>query len=195
MSDPAPPTKARSKGPRKATAKYLRNAALYYLDRYATSAANLRRILLGKVERSVRAHGTEREEGAAAVEVLIADFLETGLLDDARYAEGRARALHRRGDSARMIRSQLAAKGVARGDIDRALENLKDETAEPELAAALAFARRRRIGPYRHAEQRVDMRDKDLAALGRRGFGYEIARRVVEAEDTEALAQEAKTGD
>ena len=34
-------------------------------------------------------------------------------------------------------------------------------------------------------------RDRDLAALGRQGFGYDVARKVVDAEDPEALEGEA----
>ncbi|MCH9053159.1 MAG: RecX family transcriptional regulator, partial [Proteobacteria bacterium] len=79
----------RRRGPREATAKYLRNSARYYLDRYATSSAHLRRLLLDKVARSARAHGTDPQAGAAAVDALIAEFLGAGLLDDARYAEDR----------------------------------------------------------------------------------------------------------
>jgi len=86
----APGRGRRGRGPREATAKYLRNSARYYLDRYATSSAHLRRLLLDKVARSARAHGTDAEAGAAAVDALIAEFLGAGLLDDARCARSSA---------------------------------------------------------------------------------------------------------
>ncbi len=188
---PATARARRGRGPREATAKYLRNSALHYLDRYATSSAHLRRLLLAKVARSARAHGTNAEAGAAAVEALIAEFLGAGLLDDARYAEDRALILFRRGASARAIRSALLAKGVASELIGPALERLGAAAAEPELAAALAYTLRRRLGPYRSPQARAEMREKDLAALGRRGFGYELARRVIETRDVSALEEEA----
>ncbi len=188
----------RRRGPRKATPGHLRNAALYHLDRYPASAAHLRRLLMARVERSARLHGTGRDEGAAAVDALITEFLDAGLLDDARYAAGQARALFRRGASARRIRSALAMKGVERELIDQALDGLREEAAEPELAAALGYARRRRLGPYRgdpgSAEARAAraaMREKDLAALGRQGFGYGLARRVIETDDLSELEAEA----
>ena len=95
----------RPRGPRKATPKYLRNSALYYLERYASSSGHLRRLLQVKVTRSARAHDTDPAEGAAAIEALIADLLRMGLLDDARYAQERARILHPRGASMRAIRA------------------------------------------------------------------------------------------
>jgi regulatory protein len=186
----------RRRGPRETTPKYLRNSALYYLERYASSSAHLRRRLLAKVALSARAHGTDTQEGAAAVEALIAELLGAGLLDDTRYAMERARILHRRGASARAIHAGLLGKGVEADDIERALAGLREEAAEPELAAALAYARRRRLGPYRGPEARAGLHDKnlrakDLAALGRRGFGYDLARRVIDAVDLAELEDEA----
>jgi regulatory protein len=185
----------RPRGPRKATPKYLRNSALYYLERYASSSAHLRRLLLAKVARSARAYDSDpemdAEAGAAAVEALIAELLGAGLLDDARYAGERARILHRRGASARAIRAGLLAKEIEADDIDRALAGLREEAAEPELAAALTYARRRRLGPYRAAGAREGRREKDLAALGRKGFGYDLARRVIETDDLAELEDEA----
>jgi len=177
--------------PRRATPQYLRNAALHHLERYATSTAHLRRLLARKVARSAAAHGTDEAAGLRAVDELIADLLRLGLLDDAAYAEARARALHRRGQSLRAIRAALAQRGVAAEIVERALAALAEQAAEPDLAAALAYARRRRIGPYRNepaARDEPEARKRELAALGRRGFSYEIARRIVEASGPEDLA-------
>ncbi len=185
-------SKTGRRGPRKVTATYLRNSALYYLERYASSTANLRRLLMAKVNRSARAHGTDPAEGAAAVDALLADFVRDRVLDDARYAEGRALALYRRGASTRAIRAGLAAKGVAAEDIGRALATLRDESDDPDLTAALTFARRRRLGPYRPHAARADHRARDLAALGRQGFAYDVARRVIDAEDVASLEDEPR---
>ncbi len=182
---------ARRRGPRKTTPGYLRNSALHYLGRYESSAAHLRRLLLAKVHRSARFHGTERAAGAACVEELIAEFLEGGLLDDARYAQGRALVLYRRGNSARAIRAGLSHKGIDAALIEQALAKLAAQAADPELAAALAYARRRRLGPYRSPATRPAQRARDLAALGRRGFAYALARRVIETRDPHELEEEA----
>jgi len=176
--------------PKKATAKHLENVALWYLQRFAASADSLRRVLLRRVDKSARAHDTDREEGAALVADIVARFRASGLLDDRIYAEGRARSLHRRGVSIRGIGARLRAKGVGAGDIEAALAALQDEAAEPDLAAAIAYVRRRRIGPYRRGGDREAMRERDLAALARQGFDYDTARRVIEADSAEALVAE-----
>ena len=181
---------ARPKGPKKATPAYLERAALFYLERYASSTANLRRILMGKVTRSARHHGTDPEAGAEAVEDLLARFQRSGLLDDRAYAEGRAVTLHRAGHSLPAIRARLAQKGVDADAIDAALARLHEEAAAPELAAALRYVRKRRLGPYR-TTGRAANRERDLAALARKGFGFDLARRVIDAEDIAALEDEA----
>ena len=168
--------------PRKATAKSLENAALWYLTRFGTSAANLERVLARRVERSARHHGTDREEGMASIDRLITRYRRSGLLDDRAYAIARAKTLNRRGKPVRAITLALRAKGVTGEDIDEALSALKDQDADPDMGAAARYARRRRLGPFRAAPERQEHRQRDLAALARAGFGYSVARRVIEAE-------------
>ncbi|MGF1612274.1 MAG: RecX family transcriptional regulator [Kiloniellales bacterium] len=181
----------RRRPPPVATAAYLRSWALRYLDRYSASAGHLRRLMLLKLSRSARIHGAEQTADKGAVEALIAELAAQGLLDDEAYAASRARALPRRGVAAQGIRARLAERGVAQPAIERALAALRDEAGDPELAAALRYARRRGLGPFRSEEMRAERRERDLAALDRRGFAYEVARRVIDAEDLEALQDEA----
>ena len=192
MDDAADRKKTERKAPKKATARHLENVALWYLQRFAASADSLRRVLMRRVEKSARAHDTDRAEGAEFVEDIIARFRRSSLLDDRVYAEGRTLSLHRRGISTNGIRARLAAKGVGAEDIAAALAILRDETEDPDLAAAIAYARRRRIGPWRTRGDRDELKDRDLAALARQGFGYDIARKVIEAEDTDELEDEAR---
>ncbi len=186
-SSPPAAAQRRRRGPRPATPERLENAALHYLQRYASSAENLRRVLMRRVLRSARVHGTDPGEGAAAIEALLRRLQRNGLLDDRLYAEGKARSLHRRGASQRLIRARLGEKGVEADVVEAAVAGLDDLAAHPDLAAGIALARRRGLGPFRPAAERRDRRARDLAALGRAGFPYEIARTVIDAEGPEAL--------
>ncbi len=176
--------------PRKITPDSLGRIALHYLERYATSSENLRRVLIRRIRRSAEAHETDPDEQIPHVDALIIRYQQAGLLDDQAYACMRAESLHRRGTSGRMIRMKLAAKGVPSDAIDDALESLSELVANADLSGACNYARRRRIGPWR-LRDRTDYRDRDLAALARQGFSYNIARKVIEAEDTEMLEAEA----
>jgi len=188
--DARQPRRRQRGGPRKATPERLEKAAWHYLERYATSAANLRRVLLRRVQRSAQWHGTDPDEGAEAVDEIVAKLQRLGLLDDAAYAEGRAVTLHRAGHGMQAIRARLAQKGVDADTIEHALERLREEAADPELGAALRYARKRRLGPYRTTGRDAN-RERDLAALCRKGFGPDIARAIVDTDDRAALEAEA----
>ena len=158
---------------------------LYYLERYASSSENLRRVLMRRVERSARTHDTDRDEGVEAIDSIIQRFQKWGYLDDKAYAEMRVGSLFRRGTSRRGIQYQLSMKGVSEDTINAALKSVFENEVDPDRRAAIAYARRRRIGPWRK-DNRETFRDRDLAALGRQGFAYGIARWIVEADSPEA---------
>ncbi len=164
----------------------LREAALAYLERFESSAQSVRRTLRRRVERWAMKSGEPVEEGAhAAIEAVIEDLSRAGLIDDARYAGMKARSLFNGGRSGRAIGAYLAARGIESSVIGDALEARAEEAENPEdpdLEAALRFARKKRLGRFRSPELRAEKRDRDLAALGRAGFSWAIARSVVDEE-------------
>ena len=184
----------RPRAPRKITAQSLDNAALHYLERFASSSGNLRRVLRRKVARAAAAHEADPAEGHALIEALIARYLAAGLLDDRAYAAQKAASLRRRGTSRRGIAARLAEKAVERTLIAEVLD--PEGAAETgDFAAACALVRRRRLGPYRPAAQRDVMRRRDLATLARAGFAFDVARRVLSALDPETLEAWLREGE
>jgi regulatory protein len=173
------------------TPERLHARALRYLERYATTAAHLRRVLLRRAARDAEALGLETARVRADVDAAVARVVAAGLVDDRQFALGRARRLGESGRSPARIRAALAAKGLTEPAIEAALRALAEERADPELAAAIVYARRRQLGPWRPPESRAENRTRDLATLGRAGFGYRAARLIVEADDPETLASDA----
>ena len=164
--------------------------ALAYLGRFASTGENLRRVLLRRVRRLLPDDREAAARAAPLIEGVVARYRQSGLVDDAAYAAGRARARLRRGQSLRTIRAGLAAKGVTAEDAETAIDALRDGEGDPDLAAACAFARRRRLGPYRRAPNAE--RDKELGAFARAGFARAAAEAVLACADpdaAEALAQ------
>lgn len=157
--------------------------ALSYLGRYATTAAHLRQVL----RRRVRRRGADQPEAAAdpLIDALVARYRETGLLDDAAYAAGRARRGMAQGRSLRRIAAGLAAKGVGASDAAAAIGALRDGAADPDLAAACAFSRRRRLGPFRTAPAQPE---RELAAFARAGFDRRTAEAVLACTDEASIA-------
>lgn len=166
----------------------LERAALRYLERFSAPRAQVLRVLARRVDRALRADPElDRAAALAAAEAVVARIAARGLLDDGRFAEGRARSLLARGRPVAAIRAALREKGVDAAHAEDAIAALTHETPAPDLAAALALARRRRLGPYRPAGTRAARRDKDLGVMARAGFAREIARRIVDAADLDAL--------
>jgi regulatory protein len=159
----------------------LREAALNYLARYATTEAALRVVLYRRIDRWARQAADRDSVGeraaAAKAEVggVIARMVELGLLNDAAFAEARARGLALSGRSRRAITSRLMAKGI---DPDHARAALPEEHGT-ELVSALILARKRRIGPFRKAEPD---RNRELGVLARAGFPRDVALLALEME-------------
>ena len=82
---------------------------------------------------------------------------------------------------------QAASAGVADAEV-----HARGAAAAEGVAfrAAVNLARRRRLGPFRRAEERAAFRGKDLAAFARAGFSYATAKRVLDAPGPEALEEE-----
>lgn len=167
------------KRPRKLSAQSLENAALHHVGRYATTVTQLRRVLVRKVDRSLRVHGGDRAEALAWVEALLERFVRSRLVDDHAYAETKARSLRASGRSGRAIALKLRTKGVAAAVVTQTLADATAEVSEEE--AARIWARKKRLGPFRRdLGTRKDNRQRDLASLARAGFSFQVARRIVD---------------
>ncbi len=187
------------RGVKKVSERHLENVALYYLQRFAASAETLRRVLRRRVERSARVHGTDRAEGNALAEAVVARMVAAGLVDERAFALARAARLEARGASPRLIVARPKGKGIAPELIAEALAGLGGSgdggrdgggdggCCDPALRAAVNLARRRRLGPFRSAAEREASREKDLAAFARAGFTYATAKRILNAATAEEI--------
>ncbi len=174
-------------------AKSLHEAALAYLARFAASEARLAGVLERRIIRwtqAAEAQQLDRMEIAAAAAVaraaaseVVARLAASGAVNDAAFAAARARRLVRSGRSRRAVLAHLAARGVKS---DAAAAALPVDPAR-ELAAALAVARRRRIGPFRVAPG-VDgeAKRRELGVLARAGFSGDVAKRALDTDRGQA---------
>ncbi len=131
------------------------------------------------------------EDVGQAIEALVARFVAAGAINDKEFAQTKARSLHRRGTSARLTRRKLELAGIDGDTLDRAMaaldQELDTDPATREWQAAVALARRRRLGPFRPDQERKDKRLRDLAAMARAGFAFDIAKKVIDAKDPDSL--------
>jgi regulatory protein len=170
----------------------LRDLALSYVARFATTAAKLEAYLARKLrERGVAEDG----EGRAIdldVPALVARLVELGYVDDDAWARGRSRDLAARGYGARRVEQALWSAGIA--------ETARAEHAPGEAAsrrAALTLAQKRGFGPFARQSMRAaadegpeeqhKRREKQVAAMLRAGHLYEHVRFILEAAEPAQL--------
>ena len=191
MTDAAGPRRTGPRAAKPPTPERLRRRALFYLQRFAASRERLRRVLSRRAQRDARALELEWPPVEVAIDSLLTDLERLGLLDDGSFAVARARSLATKGRPPRRIAQALAAEGVARPLVDQALEALAEERAtapdDLELETAIAYARRRRFGPFAPPDGSGKPPEKALAAFARAGFSNRVARRVLEAESLDDL--------
>jgi regulatory protein len=175
--------KRKKRDPPPLTPDTLAKAADAYLKRYPSSAENLRRVLRRRLIR--RAHRGEDvpTQAKAWIDDLVHRLLATGKLNDSLYATALADSLARQGRSLRVIAEKLRQKGIPRDLVEATVAKIKGSDADLEVRLAHRYARRRRLGPYsRPGVDRVQRRQKDLAALARQGYSYAVAKAVIDGD-------------
>lgn len=165
----------------------LYEAALNHLARYAATEVSMARVLSRKIDRWARLYAGEDADPEAAVAAVraaklaipkvIGKLKAANVLSDVAFAASRAKRLTREGKSRRFALAHLAAKGVGSAAAKAAVV----DDPERELAAAAAFLRRKRAGPFGEAAEL-----KVLAAMARVGFAQDVARRALRLELDEA---------
>lgn len=148
--------------------------AIAYVGRFATTRHKLARYLARKL--AERGWEDDRLPDIAAIVERLAGY---GFVDDAAFAETRARSLSRRGYGKRRIDTAVREAGVA--EADRA--GADAVAAEARLASALRLAERRRWGPYA-SEALTDaaVRERRIGAFIRAGHDARLARAILAIE-------------
>jgi len=160
----------------------LEERALSYLNRFDATRHKLSFVLGRYVRRAVTLEG--RESALEEVTRLLDRYEGSGLIDDRRFSANHTRSLWQRGSSQRKTAQKLRLRGIAPELIADTFEQLASEMPGGDLAAALIYVRKRRLGPHRASdEERQAKRQKDLASLARQGFSHDVAKRALAATD------------
>ncbi len=177
--DEGRPTTRRERKPKKPlTAESLNWFALRYVERYATTREKLRKYLNGKLyERGWSG------EGSAPIDALVDRFAELRYVDDRSYGETRAKSLERRGYGLRRVDQALLAAGID----SEMREDIRGEVDEGE--AALAYARRKRIGPFADEKPGPELKQKQFAAMVRAGHSFDRVKAILGADTEEDFDQ------
>lgn len=178
----------RAKPPLTETA--LRDLALHYAARFASTASRLEAYLARKIRERGLAEDGEGRAIEPDIPALVARLVELGYVDDDAYARMRARDLGARGYGARRVEESLRHAGVG--------ESLRREHAPGEAAsrrAAALMAQKKRLGPFAAPSEGADLlqqrkaHEKAVAAMLRAGHQYEHVKVILGARGAEEIAQ------
>ena len=167
----------RKRPAKKITPQRLKNIGLYYLKRFESSVENLRSVLQKRVNQYAKENPEfNKQEAYQWVENVLAEFEKLHYLDDERFTEIKVRHYLAVGKPARYIQNKLRENGVANAQIDEML----DDFGYNQQEMALKLAKRKKIGPFRpNEEARKLNRQKDMAALIRAGFDYDVVAEIM----------------
>lgn len=172
----------------------LRDLALHYAARYATTAAKLESYLIRKIRERGMAEQDEVVDIPAVVGGIVDRLVELKYVDDDAYAKARSGSLLRRGYGARRVNEALRHAGV-----DEATRDSHIPGIPTSREAAITLARKRRFGPFGKGEYDEDgeetqpldsaKRQKQIAAMLRAGHAFDTVRVIIDARRVDDIEQ------
>ena len=166
------------------TQGYFQRAAYRYLERYATTEANLIFILTRKAGRILEEDENRDEklnEASDWIKEVVKKCVEYGLVDDKLYGQARINAFLNAGNSIPVIKNKLRAKGVPIDIINQLIGGITVNNPNVNLKSSIKYIKKRRFGPYRIREPRENTDKKEQASMARAGFSYDETMRVLKA--------------
>jgi regulatory protein len=146
--------------------------ALTYVARYATTRKKLRDYLA----RKIRERGWQGDDDPP-VDAIAEHMATLGYINDAAFAAQRGDSFTRRGYGPDRLKAALRHNGITDEDAADALISAQAAAFE----TAMAYARRKRIGPFGAIPADPIKRKKALAAMCRAGHAFSISRQIIDA--------------
>jgi len=168
----------------------LRDLALSYAARFATTAAKLEAYLARKIRERGVAEDADGRVRELDVTGLVKRIVELGYVDDDAFARSRSRDLTQRGYGKRRVEQALWAAGI---EEETRAEHAPDEAAGRR--AAMLLAKKRGFAPFARAPLAEDetpeaahkRREKQVAAMLRAGHLFDHIQFIMAATNPEAV--------
>ena len=156
--------------------KNLKNKALNYLSKYASTEEKLRQILAKYCKR--KWPQATIQDSAEHINETVKWCFKNGYVNDYDYMIMKINSGRLRGQSATLIKRKLLQAGLSKNIVLKAFT--EDENHfENEFKAALVMAKKKRVGPFSlKPTNDKSERKRQIARLARAGFSYEICKNV-----------------
>ncbi|MFV0431560.1 MAG: regulatory protein RecX [Alphaproteobacteria bacterium] len=168
--------------------KWLWNYSLDYLARFEVSQKKLEYKLMERKDKYP--YEVSLNAYKQALQAVTTKLMEQNLLSDYRYGQSRMRQLLIRGKSTYFIKQDLNKNGLNEDLIAQLTEEFNEQQSSKIFSldelAALQYIKKRHFGCYRLKDSHPKQQQKELAALARQGFSYDLAQKMLQLEYDEA---------
>jgi regulatory protein len=174
---------------KKITSSYLENSGAYYLERFSSSTAQFKVVMIRKIKKSCLDNPEQDfQHCLELLDVVIKKFTDLGYLNDKKFAENTIFALKNKGHPKFRVELALRQKGVPKMLIEDCLSLLSDNHMKK---AALTWVKRKKLGSFSDVEKPKDYQ-KSLSSMARAGFDFTTAEWALKLsqEDIDIFMQE-----
>ena len=166
------------------TVEEMRNFALIYTEKYATSKQQLKTYLLKKYLK-LSVPTVKKQDVNRLIDLVLSDLEKSKFINDKFYSESKARSMIQRGSSINKIRNYLLGKGIEDTFIKDTVDKIKDQNSDQDFFSAIKLCKKKRIGPARVEDNRPLFYKKDISLLARNGFDFETSKKVMDLDKDE----------
>ncbi len=152
----------------------LYNITLFYLERFDASTLKVKQMLERRIQKEKAKGAIVPNNAQELIQNVINRMQNLGYINDERFAQIQIKKLCSAGKSKSFILNKLKQAGIT-GEIAKNLLSEFDlENESSDLTRAEQWLKKHRKGQFR-SKNADEFYQKDLAALARAGFSYEIA--------------------
>ena len=147
--------------------------AINYLSKYSSSKTNLERILRNKISKA----NIEKKEKFTlynSIPEIIKKLEKNNFINDYNFATSKVNLFISNGKSKIFIKNYLFKKGIDENLSAEIFAQLNEEDSNWEIKSARIFARKKNF------QKNNSNYEKNLSKMARAGFGYEIAKKILE---------------
>ena len=173
----------KKKIPKKITLDNLEKSAIKYLEKYSASEYQLVNILKRKIIKTCFFYKVKPETNFEFIKLITTKFKKKGFIDDKKFSENKIFTYMERGYSKKKIIFNLKTRGISDENIEEGINNLKTTYVDSELAAALIYAKKKKILVFNKKEKKFDEIKKKLLQMSQAGFSYNIAKKIINLND------------
>lgn len=160
------------------TEQRLYNITLFYLERFDSSKLKVKQMLERRIQKEKLKGAIIPDNASILIQNVIKRMEDLGYLNDERFAKIQIKNLSQAGKSKSFILNKLKTSGISNNISQELLNAYDEENESSDLTRAEKWLKKHKKGQFRTKDANT-FYQKDLAALARAGFSYDVAQKAL----------------